>query len=155
VIGYWSQHTPSNQPELGLDFVQMNKLATSNSHINAKSVQEFRKTTSIRKQRPPQLVEQKPFNSETTFGVKNSPSTPMSLLISNTFQREAVVELSKVIEQKDASKPSNKLPGARHTRASIGHQKDLGIMEKEQFKMKRFQNVQGKVSQMLAPTKQV
>lgn len=171
VVGSWRQHKANPESIPGRDFVRSNKYAVVNGCTTSKSMAGFRKANDIRKNkkktRKPIAALQNRNNQHIvdkistvqsrdasvgvsavpTYGRPSKPSTPIINLITNSYQRNWIVNQhsTKANVQKTKKTRAWKYSAAQHTKASIGHTKQAAPAPKARFKLAQFKNVPSKV----------
>jgi len=148
VVGSWKQHTPCPASEPGRDFKKLNKCAVVAGATSSKHISDFRLQVDIRCQTlntgPRNKHDQIP---DMVFGRPQKPSTPIAGVLSNSYQRDWLVD-QKQQKLKTHQQKLNLHTKAlsQHTRASLGHQKIRAGPSKEPFKMQKFQGVEARVN---------
>lgn len=150
-MGSWNVHKPLPVEIGDKNFVAMNRQALNRGAVTTKHITEFRKqqtnfptqktkiktttraqsagmTTGRLRNGIVQKEEKSPeFYTETTFGRRNAPSTPIHDVVSHSYlhnalsaqqQSESQAELSKRLAKENSV---GKYKQSAHTRASLGH----------------------------------
>ena len=141
----------------GRDFVKMNRTAVTAGAVSSKDIAAFRTTHDARQGKAhgspsatrgagAAIVSSVP-DPNATFGRPSKPSTPIHDVLTNSFQRAAIVEARRVAEEAEARRlaaegsKAGKFGASQHTRASLGHMKIAAPLAKEPFKLAKFQAV--------------
>mmetsp|Transcript_26190 Transcript_26190/g.59378 ORF Transcript_26190/g.59378 Transcript_26190/m.59378 type:complete len:216 (-) Transcript_26190:130-777(-) len=150
IIGGWMEHTPNEATQPGRDFKKLNRMAIiKGSGLTPTQVADFRRTHDARlrggsMQHQQAIVLPSSRDPEFAYGVKNVYGTEMGALISNQYMRDFIESQER--KETQSRMASKKIP-VMHTKASLGH-RYVEVMpdDRTPFKMKRFQNVEGKLS---------
>ncbi|EKX36464.1 hypothetical protein GUITHDRAFT_145734 [Guillardia theta CCMP2712] len=150
IIGGWMEHTPNEATQPGRDFKKLNRMAIiKGSGLTPSQVADFRRTHDARlrggsMQHQQAIVLPSSRDPEFAYGVKNVYGTEMGALISNQYMRDFIQSQQR--KETQSRMASKKIP-VMHTKASLGH-RYVEVMpdDRTPFKMKRFLNVEGKLS---------
>jgi hypothetical protein len=145
VVGSWKQHRRNPEALPGRDFVRLNKQAALYGCTTSKGVATFRRSNDIRLRKTQPISAQGAgggFNPNSVFGRPSEPSAGINDLISNSYQRNWILEQRAM---KAASKGRRRNGGfsgtLSHTRASLGHTKTPQPGPVKVFKLAQFTNV--------------
>jgi len=144
------EHTPNEATQPGRDFKKLNRMAIiKGSGLTPSQVADFRRTHDARlrggsMQHQQAIVLPSSRDPEFAYGVKNVYGTEMGALISNQYMRDFIQSQQR--KETQSRMASKKIP-VMHTKASLGH-RYVEVMpdDRTPFKMKRFLNVEGKLS---------
>ena len=149
VVNSWQKHTPAPESVPGRDFVKLNRSAVVKGAVSSKDIAAFRSThdarlksgATITKGAAPQL------DQFFTYGRPSKPSTPIHDVLTNSFQRNAILEARRRAAAVEARRLRNegskagKFGNSQHTRASLGHMKIKAPEAREPFKLEKFKQV--------------
>lgn len=149
VVNSWQKHSPAPQAVPGRDFVTLNRSAVVKGAVSSKDIAAFRSThdarlksgATITKGAAPQL------DQFFTYGRPSKPSTPIHDVLTNSFQRNAILEARRRAAAEEARRLRNegskagKFGNSQHTRASLGHMKIKAPEAREPFKLEKFKAV--------------
>ncbi|CAD8174727.1 unnamed protein product [Paramecium pentaurelia] len=160
----WKFHQESQDRVPNRDFAELNKQSIHNGSVKAHDMYKFRQTNDARlklkKGTNIQAIELP--EEEFRYGRKNRPSTPMKLVMGNSYGIEAE---SQILEkyQGRASSQDSKLSSSlvKGNKASqlfydTNHKKLAaiqGVEKKEPFKMEKFKTVNPKINTNLSTKK--
>lgn len=153
VVNRWALHQPPRPAAPGRDFVTLNRSAVVRGATNSKDITAFRSTHDARLQKSQTITKAPPLAlpADATFGRPSKPSTPIHDVISNAFQRNAIVAARRAQEEAEARRLAHEQSKAgrwgqsQHTRASLGHMKIQAPPAAAPFKLERFKNVGSKI----------
>jgi hypothetical protein len=149
VLSGWNVHRPNPEDIPGSDFQRLNKKAVQAGCVTSGDVSGFRRVVDVRLQTGP-LRQQKKIkgpSKDAIYGKKSGDVASMSSLITNTYQKDWIINQRKLEAAQLATGRTNVSKGnsLRHTNASRGHHKTKVIPTGQRFVMKRFQNVASRV----------
>jgi len=151
-VNSWVTHTPIPEAVPGRDFVRLNRSAVMKGATSSKDIATFRSThdfrlkslNEIRKGGYSEHTTVLPLDHTSVFGRPSKPSTPIHDVLTNTYQRNAIIEARLKKERMEAERARHDASKAgrwgqsQHTRASLGHFKVTGPPPKEPFKLEKF-----------------
>jgi hypothetical protein len=150
VVNSWQTHTPGVESVHGRDFVRLNRKAVVRGAVSSKDIAAYRSTHDARLRgaratilEAPDMVHDPAF----VFGRPSKPSTPIHDVLTNTFQRNAILESTRhqafvhAMKVKEEGAKTGKFGQSQHTRASLGHMKIRAPPAREPFKMEKFKEV--------------
>lgn len=149
VVNSWQKHSPAPESVPGRDFVRLNRSAVVKGAVSSKDIAAFRSThdarlksgATITKGAAPQL------DQSFTYGRPSKPSTPIHDVLTNSFQRNAILDARRRAAAEEARRLRNegskagKFGSSQHTRASLGHMKLKAPEAREPFKLEKFKAV--------------
>lgn len=158
VIGTWKTHRPNPEEMPGRDFVRLNKAAADAGATTAKHTATFRQVNDIRLKQGEAATDRGGYVvydslDQHTFGrPTNRPTTPISLVLTNTYQRQWIEDRRQLSNEEHVESRAiqqagkwGKFKQSQHTRASLGHQKVRAPPPASPFKLKRFTEVESRV----------
>ncbi|CAD8083672.1 unnamed protein product [Paramecium primaurelia] len=160
----WKFHKESQDQVPNRDFTELNKQSIHNGFVKAHDMYKFRQTNDarlkIKKGTNIQAIELP--EEEFRYGRKNRPSTPMKLVMGNSYgiQAESII-LDKYqcrANSQDSKLSSSIVKGNKASQLyyDTNHKKLAfiqGIEKKEPFKMEKFKTVNSKINTNLSTKK--
>ena len=149
VVNSWQKHVPAPESVPGRDFVRLNRSAVTKGAVSSKDVAAFRSTHDARLKNSASLTRgaAPQLDPSFTYGRPSKPSTPIHDVLTNSFQRNAIVEarrqaaLTEARRAREEAARPGQFGSSQHTRASLGHMKLLAPPAKEPFKLEKFKQV--------------
>lgn len=149
VVNSWAVHQAPRPAAAGRDFVTLNRSAVVRGAVSSKDITAFRGTHDARLQKSQTITKAPPLRlpADATFGRPSMPSTPIHDVLSNAYQRNAIVAARRAQEEAEARRlameqsKAGRFGQSQHTRASLGHLKIAAPPAAEPFKLARFKNV--------------
>ena len=145
VISSWKIHKPTSDNEAAKDFKQLNKLTLDKKLTSPKEVSAFVKQNDVRvkEKRAASKIEKNKTAPNEYFGIPNKPGTPMNMVVSNGYGNFAADEKKRDYESKlQTINPKQKTTPQKT-------EKVTEVSEKKEFKLKKFQNIESKVRQII------
>jgi len=153
VVNSWQHHTPPPELVPGRDFVRLNRTAVLKGAVNSKDIAVFRTNNDARLKTGATITKGAVarLDPQFTFGRPSKPSTPIHDVLTNTFQRNAIIEAKRNAAFAAAARSqaegarAGKFGQSQHTRASLGHMKIRAPPAREPFKLEKFKQVQPRI----------
>lgn len=136
ILTSWSEHNRSNEARPDVDYRKLNKACAGSKCPRPKELGKFSVRTSAGK------VGARPDYEKMLFGVKNRPSTPIDIVMSNEYGNRAIVEKHQVYSGIRSNVTVEKEPAKLATHKEL----DKQPQNKEAFKLKKFAKVHSKVN---------
>lgn len=131
--------------------MKMNRTAVVKGAVSSKDIAAFRSTHDARVKQGASVSSSKGaplrLDPSATFGRPSKPSTPIHDVLTNTFQRNAIIQARRSAADAEArrlaaeSSKAGKFGSSQHTRASLGHMKIRAPASRAPFKLNKFQQV--------------
>eukprot|EP00823_Brevimastigomonas_motovehiculus_P000355 TRINITY_DN10441_c0_g1_i1.p1 TRINITY_DN10441_c0_g1~~TRINITY_DN10441_c0_g1_i1.p1 ORF type:complete len:260 (-),score=28.45 TRINITY_DN10441_c0_g1_i1:203-982(-) len=151
VVNSWHEHKTNAASAPPRNFVRLNKQALTCGASNPKSIDDFRSTHDCRMRLgpAPKPKDRVVPNQTITYGRPSKYTTGVDLLVSNSYQREAILRRHNQEEIKaETKRPSKFQP--MHTKASLGHHKVKVDSQSELYKLPQFKSATSRVVEQLA-----
>ncbi|CAK57927.1 unnamed protein product (macronuclear) [Paramecium tetraurelia] len=160
----WKFHQESQDHLPNRDFAELNKQSIHNGSFKAHDMYKFRQThdarLKVKKGTNIQAIELP--EEEFRYGRKNRPSTPMKLVMGNSYCIEAESTILDKYQQRagsqDSKMTSSMVKGNKASQLfhDTNHKKLAaiqGVEKKEPFKMEKFKSVTSKINTNLSTKK--
>ncbi|CAD8194847.1 unnamed protein product [Paramecium octaurelia] len=160
----WKFHQESQDQLPNRDFAELNKQSIHNGSVKAHDMYKFRQThdarLKVKKGTNIQAIELP--EEEFRYGRKNRPSTPMKLVMGNSYGIEAESTILDKYQQRagsqDSKMTSSMVKGNKASQLfhDTNHKKLAaiqGVEKKEPFKIEKFKSVNSKINTNLSTKK--